>query len=91
MLRFNEDGENYIIHREINKNNKSEWTINGRPATHRAVSIKQRLSYFMKSLELHTCRKGILHDTQTIKKCLFRIPFSTFVLKSVAFYLKKNK
>ncbi|XP_063435345.1 structural maintenance of chromosomes protein 5-like [Mytilus trossulus] len=34
---FNEDGENYIIHREINKNNKSEWTINGRPATHRAV------------------------------------------------------
>lgn len=34
---YNEDGENYIIHREIHKNNKSDWTINGRPATHRSV------------------------------------------------------
>lgn len=34
---FNEDGDNYIIHREIHKDNKSVWTINGRPATHRSV------------------------------------------------------
>ncbi|KAL5004129.1 hypothetical protein ScPMuIL_017585 [Solemya velum] len=34
---FNPDGENYTIQRDINKNNTSEWFVNGRKASLKAV------------------------------------------------------
>ncbi|XP_064607700.1 structural maintenance of chromosomes protein 5-like [Liolophura sinensis] len=34
---FNPDGENYIIQRQIFKNNTSNWMVNGRGAAHRTV------------------------------------------------------
>ncbi|GAB1609431.1 structural maintenance of chromosomes protein 5-like [Argonauta hians] len=34
---FNPDGDNYVIHREISKNNMSVWYVNGRSANLKAV------------------------------------------------------
>ncbi|ESP05608.1 hypothetical protein LOTGIDRAFT_102434, partial [Lottia gigantea] len=34
---FNASGDNYIIKREIHKNNSSTWKVNGRPSTQKAV------------------------------------------------------
>ncbi|CAI9735468.1 Hypothetical predicted protein [Octopus vulgaris] len=36
-ILYNRDGDNYIIQREISKNNVSSWFVNGRSANHKAV------------------------------------------------------
>ena len=37
FFRYNRRGENWVISREIHKNNNSTWSVNGRPATMKSV------------------------------------------------------
>ena len=40
LFSHNSDGDNWKISREIHKDNTSKWSVNGRPSTQKAVSIK---------------------------------------------------
>ena len=37
--RYNNDGDNWKITREIHKDNTSKWSVNNRPSTQKAVSF----------------------------------------------------
>ena len=38
-FRYNNDGDNWKITREISRDNTSKWSVNSRPSTQKAVSL----------------------------------------------------
>ena len=54
LFRFNPRGENYTVHRTIYRENRSNWVVNKRSSTQKAVSLNtiHILFYFMYSLNV---------------------------------------